>query len=270
MSLATTLLHVLCTAVAAAFVISFAEFAIHRHLMHRQRLPAWVYKLLPDLRNQFKNHAVLHHGTYYREFDHEPDPAGKTFNIRILWGDSLRLIITFSPILVGLWFLVSQVSSLTFLAMILLHNLLWGVVHMQMHVPKENAWFAKTGYFRFISRHHFMHHRQTGKNYNVVLPFADFVLGRVAVRRPSDVRELLRLGHLSPRRDDSLARVRRMQAQHLAARAHHEARVAAEKAAQQAARVAPPVTDPSAQDMSPAEVDALFSNDAIRDIVDGT
>lgn len=266
MSLATTLLHVLCTAVAAAFVISFAEFAIHRHLMHRQRLPAWVYKVLPDLRNQFKNHAVLHHGTYYREFDHEPDPAGKTFNIRILWGDSLRLIITFSPILVGLWFFVSQVSSLTFLAMILLHNLLWGVVHMQMHVPREDAWFAKTGYFRFISRHHFMHHRQTGKNYNVVLPFADFVLGRVAVRRPSDVRELLRLGHLSPRRDDSLARVRRMQAQHLAARAHHEARVAAEKAA----RVAPPVADPAAQNMSPAEVDALFSNDAIRDIVDGT
>ena len=148
--------------------------------------------------------------------------------------------------------------------MSVLHDLMWGVVHMQMHVPQENVWFAKTGYFRFISRHHFMHHRQTGKNYNVVLPFADFVLGRVATRRPSDVRELLRLGHLSPRRDDSLARVRRMQAQHLAARAHHDAHVAAQHAAHPAGA---PMTTPT---VSQAEADALFANDLIRDVVDGT
>jgi len=252
MSLATALLHVLCTAIAAAFVISFAEFAIHRHLMHRQRLPGWVYRVLPDLRLQFKNHAVLHHGTYYREFDHEPDPAGKTFNIRIFWDDTLRLIVTFSPLLVGLWLLASPVSSLTFLAMIVLHNLTWGVVHMQMHVPREDCWFANTGYFRFISRHHFMHHRQTGKNYNVVLPFADFVLGRVARPRPSDLRELLRLGHLAPRRASSLHRIRSMQAEHLAARARGEA---------------PP---PVAPQVDPSEVDALFSNELVREIVDGT
>ncbi len=218
MHIATILLQILGTAVAAALIISFAEFAIHRHLMHRQRLPGWVYKVLPDLRNQFKNHAVLHHGTYYKEFDHEPDPAGKTFNVRILWGDTLRLILTFSPLIVALWFLVSPASSLTFLAMIYLHNLVWGIVHIQMHVPSENCWFADTRYFRFISRHHFMHHQQTGKNYNVVLPLADFVLGRVARPRVSDIRELLRLGHLAPRKPASVARVQRMRAAHLADR----------------------------------------------------
>jgi hypothetical protein len=265
MSLATTLIHVLCTAVAAAFVISFAEFAIHRHLMHRQRLPSWVYRALPDLRAQFKNHAVLHHGTYYREFDHEPDPAGRTFNVRILWGDTLRLILTFSPLMLVLWFLVSPASSLTFLAMIVLHNLAWGVVHMQMHVPQEDCWFADSGYFRFISRHHFMHHRQTGKNYNVVVPFADFVLGRVAQRRPSDVREMLRLGHLSPRRATSVRLIERLRAEHLAARAHGMS--AHGKAAHDLpthAAAAP------AQPVSPAEAEAMFANELVREIVDGT
>jgi len=219
MSLATTLLHVLCTAFAATFVVSFAEFTIHRHLMHRQRLPAWVYRVLPDLRAQFKNHAVLHHGTYYREFDHEPDPEGKTFNVRILWGDSLRLVITFLPVMAALWFLVSWLSALTFLTMLVGHNLLWGVVHMQMHVPAADSWVGRTAYFRFISRHHFMHHQQTGKNYNVVVPLADFVIGRVARRKVSDVREMLRLGYLVPRHAASVARVQQLREDKLAARA---------------------------------------------------
>jgi len=99
-----------------------------------------------------------------------------------------------------------------------------------------------------------MHHRQTGKNYNVVLPFADFVLGRVAQRRPSDVRELLRLGHLSPRRAASVARIRRMRADHLAARNR--------QASASAVTAQPPV--------SAAEAEALFANDLMRDVVDGT
>ena len=266
MSLATILLHVLCTAVASAFFISFGEFMIHRHLMHRQRLPSWLYQVLPDLRAQFKNHAVLHHGTYYREFDHEPDPAGKTFNVRILWGDSLRLIVTFLPLMTGLWFLVSPFSAATFLGMLVLHNLMWGVVHMQMHLPQEDCWFANTRYFRFISRHHFMHHQQTGKNYNVVVPFADFVLGRVARPRPSDVRELLRLGHLEPRKAASVARVRNMRAEHLAARnddlqAHAAAPVTP---------VTPQTPQTSPAPVSASEAEAMFANELIRDIVDGT
>ena len=225
MSLATILLHVSCTAVAAAVFISFGELAIHRHLMHRQRLPGWLYRVLPDLRAQFKNHALLHHGKYYDEFDHEPDPEGKTFNVRILWGDRLRLQITFLPVAIALAFLVSWVSALTFAGTILLHNHLWGVVHMQMHLPEDDCWFRNTRYFRFISRHHFMHHQQSNKNYNVVLPLADFVLGRAVGPRVSDVRHMLRLGYLSPRLAASLPRVARLRAEKAATRAGMSAAV---------------------------------------------
>lgn len=219
MTITTGLLHILCTAIASTLFISFGEVVLHRHLMHRQQLWSWLYRVLPDLRAQFKNHAVMHHGRYYKEFDHEPDAAGKTFNVRILWGDSLRLVITFSPVMAALWFLVSWLSALTFLAMLVGHNLAWGVVHMQMHVPAADSWIGRTAYFRLISRHHFMHHQQTGKNYNVVVPLADFVIGRVARRKVSDVREMLRLGYLAPRHAASVGRVQQMREETLAARA---------------------------------------------------
>ena len=219
MSLATILLHISITAIAALIFVSFGELAIHRHLMHRQRLPQWLYRVLPDLRAQFKNHALLHHGKYYKEFDHEPDPEGQTFNVHILWGDRARLQITFLPVAILLGFLVSWVSGLTFAATILLHNAVWGIVHVQMHQPKDDCWFRNTRYFRFISRHHFMHHQQSNKNYNVVLPFADFVMGRAIRPRVSDVRHLLRLGHLDPRHAASVPRIARLRAEYVEARA---------------------------------------------------
>lgn len=219
MSLATIVLHVLCTAFAAILVISFGELLIHRHLMHRQRLWGWLYRVIPDLRAQFKNHALLHHGKYYDEFDHEPDPEGKTFNVRILWGDRARLQITFLPVVVALFFAVSWVSALTFALTILLHNHVWGVVHMQMHVPQADCWFRNTRYFRFITRHHFMHHQHSNKNYNVVLPFADFVMGRAIGPKVSDVRHMLRLGLLDPRHAASGPRIERMRAEDVVRRA---------------------------------------------------
>lgn len=236
MSLATILLHISITAVAALFFVSFGELAIHRHLMHRQRLPQWLYRVLPDLRAQFKNHALLHHGKYYQEFDHEPDPAGQTFNVHILWGDRARLQITFLPVAIALGFLVSWVSALTFAGMILLHNAVWGIVHSQMHQPKDDCWFRNTRYFRFISRHHFMHHQHSNKNYNVVLPFADFVMGRAIRPRVSDVRHLLRLGHLDPRHAASVPRIARMRAEHVELRAGSPS--AADSAADSGARLA--------------------------------
>jgi hypothetical protein len=192
-------LHILLSTIGSVLLITFGEYAIHRHAMHRKRFPKWVYRINPDMNAQFHNHAVLHHGTYYKKFDYEPSAEGKYFNLRILPGDTLRLFVLFSPLLIPLALFVSLYSAGTLLLMIVAHNLLWGVVHVQMHVPEGNAWFRDTAYFRFISRHHFMHHVRMGKNYNVVIPLADFIMGSATKPRLCDVREMLRLGYLKPR-----------------------------------------------------------------------
>jgi hypothetical protein len=198
-SLTVIVLHVLLTAIGSVFVITFGEYAIHRHLMHRKRFPKWVYRVNPDMNAQFHNHAVLHHGTYYQKFDYEPRDEGKYFNLRILPADTLRILALFAPIIIALALGISVVSAATFMLMIVVHNLLWSIVHVQMHVPEGNAWFRDTAYFRFIARHHFMHHERMGKNYNVVIPLADFIMGSATKPRLRDVREMLRLGYLKPR-----------------------------------------------------------------------
>lgn len=218
-SLTTIVLHILLTTLGSTLVITFGEHAIHRHTMHRKRLPRWVYRLNPDMSAQFHNHAVLHHGTYYRVFDHEPSPEGKYFNLRILPADTLQVLILFSPLTLLLAMFVSLYSALTFVLVVVAHNLLWSAVHVQMHVPDARCIFRDTAYFRFIARHHFMHHQRMGKNYNVVIPLADFVLG--SATRPSlpDVREMLRLGYLRPRTARGQRGLDSYRRRHLAARA---------------------------------------------------
>ena len=212
------LLHVFLTIIGSILVISFGEYAIHRHVMHRKRFAKWVYRLNPDMNAQFHNHAVLHHGTYYKEFDYEPSDEGKYFNLRILLGDTLRILVLFLPLLIALALLVSLLSAATMVLMIVAHNLLWGVVHVQMHVPESNRWFRNTAYFRFIARHHFMHHQRVGKNYNVVVPLADFIMGSATKPRISDVREMLRLGYLEPRTALGQRRLERYRVKHVANR----------------------------------------------------
>jgi hypothetical protein len=77
-----------------------------------------------------------------------------------------------------------------------------------MHIPKQ-AFFRNWGAFQFLARHHFMHHEQVDKNFNVVFPLADFVLGSVARPTLGNVREMMRLGYLAPRRPLSAAQLER-------------------------------------------------------------
>jgi hypothetical protein len=218
-SLTTIALHILLTAPLSVLLITFGEHAIHRHTMHRKRFPSWVYRLNPDMSAQFHNHAVMHHGTYYKDFDHEPSAEGKFFNLRILPADTLRVLAGFAPVILALAFLVSLYSAATLVLMVIAHNMLWSVVHVQMHVPEGNRFFRNSTYFRFIARHHFMHHQRMGKNYNVVVPLADFVLGTATKPGLADVREMLRLGYLEPRTARGQRALDLYRQRHLASRA---------------------------------------------------
>ena len=69
---------------------SFLEHFIHRFVMHsrtlRDHLP---FKFNENDGIQY-NHAVLHHGTFYKRFDYESDPVGKELNIVFTADDTVR------------------------------------------------------------------------------------------------------------------------------------------------------------------------------------
>jgi hypothetical protein len=174
---------------ASCIVMSFLEFFIHRYMMHKRVLPRWLYRWLPGMGRVFENHAVLHHGRYYKVFNHEVDPKGRTISIRLdLW------IGIVGGILVALaLYPVSLVAGPVFLSVVLLHHLTWNLIHEEMHNPRPR-WFRHLPFYKLLVRYHWMHHKYPGMNYNVVLPGADFLFGRHAWPTPDDRAQMRSIG----------------------------------------------------------------------------
>jgi sterol desaturase/sphingolipid hydroxylase (fatty acid hydroxylase superfamily) len=55
-----------------------------------------------------------------------------------------------------------------------------------MHKPTL-AWLERSRPFRFIERHHRIHHVRMNRNLNVLLPLADLVLGTLVTEMPAPV-----------------------------------------------------------------------------------
>ena len=205
--------------------VSFCEHQIHKHLMHKKRLPKWVYRASHYLLDVFEAHAVRHHATWYKEFDHEPHPQGRQENLDIKWTETVVILSSLLPMFVFL-FWKFPLGGTILVGMTVLHNRLWNALHRQMHIPQETV-FKNWKIFHFLARHHFMHHQQMAKNFNIVFPLADYVLRSKAKPRRRDMREMLRLGYLKPRSAATAVRVQRWRAEvaerrgeHLLAHAH--------------------------------------------------
>ena len=172
---------------------SLFEWGVHRYVMHTDLF----VRFFPSAQKRsddriFHKHAVLHHGTYYQAFDHEDDPIGREISIVFTLGDTLRVLGALLPVL----FLIARVSSviaIIFPLTAIVHNRLWNLMHREMHQPRH-PWWSRTAVYRFLARHHFLHHAHTGTNFNVVLPLADHLLGTLALATERDRSEMQRLG----------------------------------------------------------------------------
>ena len=170
---------------AAIVYASFFEWTMHRFLMHRP-LSFFDYP--------FRTHTLTHHhifnafeGYHLQEEEHKD-------KVPFAWWNA--------PFLIGL-----HVPALYFLEKAAGFPVLWpGVAamavyyaayetfHWVMHVPKER-WIEKTAAFRFLDRHHRLHHLFQYKNFNVVLPLADVVFRtRIGKREDAYVRRKPRGG----------------------------------------------------------------------------
>lgn len=159
-------------------VWSFVEWWVHRTVMHRHSLPGALYRWLPYFERAFRNHAVLHHAVYYATYDHEPDEHGRRLNLQFHVSDLVSSNLFVAPLHV-LYLLTEPVGSLALASLITFYMFTWNALHVEMHIPSNRWWFHHR-VFRFLNRHHYMHHVYPGRNFNVVLPLADYMLGTVA------------------------------------------------------------------------------------------
>lgn len=143
-------------------LMSFIEWFIHRYIMHNDTISTTIYY----------NHARLHHREYFKVFNHETDKAGKQLNIKLDIGNALLIGL---PIFLFFYYF-SPMFCFTFICVLIIHHLIWNIIHDEMHNPQYNWRRFIPGYL-FLEQYHWLHHKYTGKNYNVVFPICDYIFG---------------------------------------------------------------------------------------------
>jgi hypothetical protein len=152
---------------------TFFEWSIHRYVMHR---PVGKFDYA------FRAHAVVHHQTFKADHTyhliHEKD---KETIPMAWWNGPVLIMMCMVPVLpiawlVGQWMLLAG-SFLGFVC----YYAVYEYIHWCMHLPKKRIVERSGIYFR-LNGHHLLHHRYMHKNFNVVLPLADFLLGTLLVR----------------------------------------------------------------------------------------
>ena len=161
---------------------SFFEWAFHRYWLHRPWLPP----------SCFTSHTLIHHqlckfDDTFHVHDEEQEEA-LTFQ---WWGGPTLIVINVIPWVLIFWGLASWgvpfpyvAWAVSFAATMTLYYVGYEGLHHLMHKPAL-PFITRSRYFKFIERHHRIHHIHMDRNLNVLLPLADLCLGSLVTEMPA-------------------------------------------------------------------------------------
>ena len=145
---------------------SFLEWFVHRYGMHTDKISKWA----------FDRHAIQHHSTrrsgksfYIPPEDHATYDITESSAVPLLWLAHL-------PVYYLIWVYINPPAAVGFAVGAALYVLAYELLHFYIHAPK-NHWFQRTRLFRFVCEYHRLHHHKARRNYNIVFPLADRLLG---------------------------------------------------------------------------------------------
>ena len=180
-------------------LMSFVEYFIHGFFMHQKLLPAFMYRLIPPFENAFLEHSTLHHDTYFKQFNYEPNPVGRNLNMYIQPMTTIGGLLACLPFMILFALYVSFIPPLIFFIVFMLHNFMWNIIHPEMHQPRHPFW-SRWAIYKFLARHHYLHHTLHGQHIhrhnNIILPIADFILGQNVVPNEEQRSEMKKFGYL--------------------------------------------------------------------------
>jgi hypothetical protein len=154
---------------------SFFEWTLHRYLMHRP---------LGFFRYPFQAHAVVHHRTFKADHTyHLHDEADKHTIPMAWWNGPVLTVISTLPMVIVAWIFGNWALALGAVLSMSAYYGAYEYIHWCMHLPKARR-VEPSGLFRRLNGHHLLHHRYMTKNFNVVLPLADWCLGTLLKRAP--------------------------------------------------------------------------------------
>jgi hypothetical protein len=162
---------------------SVFEWIYHRYWLHRPWLPPQMFTA-----HTLVHHQLCKHDDTFQVHDEEQEEA-LTFQ---WWGGPLLIGINMVPWAAAWWpvraaggsFSVYLTCFIAAAVTLTLYYAAYEGFHYLMHRPKF-PWIERSAPFRFLERHHRIHHVYMGKNFNVVCPLADLMLGTFMLRDPA-------------------------------------------------------------------------------------
>jgi hypothetical protein len=179
----STLVVVLASTAAFLLAIvqaSFFEWCFHRYWLHRPWLPKDV----------FTAHTLVHHQLckFDDTFHVTEEEQHEALHFQ-WWGGPFLIALNVIPWGGALWG-VGHLIQIPVLAMVtaiavafVLYYAGYEGLHYLMHKPSV-PFIERLGFFRFLEKHHRIHHVHMDRNLNVLLPIADFLLGTLVLEAP--------------------------------------------------------------------------------------
>lgn len=161
-------------------------YVIHQHGHHYAIFPTWRY---------VTNGPVLRHPILS---DSRSDlHQTRWSNLRIKLAHFAFYMVLGTALILGpAWLATGHVAFVAgLLTSLVVVSDLFVRVHDAIHYPREFPWLQRQGWFRFLDRHHYIHHVDTSVNVNFLLPLADLLFG--TMRRTLTAEELAIHGPLA-------------------------------------------------------------------------
>jgi hypothetical protein len=165
--------------IAEWVVLAYIITSAYEHFGHRFMMHGRIVGLL-----EFFEKHVLHHGRFapFRKYRTADDPAGEWVGIDL----GAPMMFFASAIIWGpVALFVSKTGAIVLATFFSLHGEAWTWFHREIHYPRDR-WFARTAYFRFVTRYHGRHHERPDVNFTVMCPLMDQLMGKFGGLLPDD------------------------------------------------------------------------------------
>ena len=177
--------------------LSIQEWLVHRYLYHRHHknfLLKHIYTIHHIGHHSFifppdryvTNGLVKRHPIFENNVKELGSSRASNFLTRLSHSGSY-ILLTFMTIIGPCW-LITQNSILllsTIISTIIIcHTVV--TVHDAIHYPSQHPHMQNQKWFKFLNNHHLIHHIDTEKNVNFLLPICDFLFGTIRLSLSAD------------------------------------------------------------------------------------
>ena len=153
---------------------SFFEWLLHKYVMHRP---------LGKFEYPFRAHALVHHHVFRADDSYHLQRDADKETVPMAWWNGPAMLLGHVPLVLAVRWLTGVPIAAGCLIALAAYYATYEYLHWCMHVPRKRN-LERSGIFFRLNGHHLLHHRYMHRNFNVVLPVADLLLGTLLRRSP--------------------------------------------------------------------------------------